>query len=82
MEFGNKLPDISKLYEGGHIDNELKKEMEIEEAEQKVQRLRPEVMPTPTPDEMPLDAEFVTHPPAGLGTAYLDKPKPGGNSNL
>jgi len=72
----SRLPDISNLYAGRGLDRDLAKEIEEEEAAEAAKQ-NMEVLPTPTPDEMPLDAEFVTHPPAGLGTSFIEKPKPG-----
>ena len=76
------LPPVSTLYQGhGKEPGEDLPEDEApppDEAEARAAALRP----GPTPDEVPLDAEYTTHPPAGLGTAFVEKPAPGMSLSL
>ena len=67
------LPDVGELYKGYAKEDEEDAVPPIDEAEARAAALQP----GPTPDEVPLDAEYVTHPPAGLGTSFVEKPKPG-----
>jgi len=86
-----KLPDISDLYKGhsgaGGADGPAPKDAQAAGSSASASNdvsLSQAVGPTPTPDErkqeLPPDLEFTTHKAAGLGSAFVDKPKPGEKS--